>query len=1100
MNSRLVFAFPIALMLSVALALSLLCNLSQGQVSSTIPRAAYFGTFTEFYIGDYQDAGRDFSRGANTAFRFGNERFLDSTCYWTMVGECHFHQGNYRDALANYDQALNLYLAFNRNSWQNRINPPRTLSARSGAFTQSRVNWGTPRRTVKIPSIPSTFGVQFGRTDAGRAFQEGGTFDQAELRQVAVSEIMRCTALALHRRKFILGGLNEVDPLTAQLVASLSSNRNAGDGSIMGSYNGVLAGIAMASTNKLDEAAVMLNKSLQINGEFDHPLTPVALLELATIARVKGKPAQVNTFALEASYSAGIWNQYDLVQEAMAIGTLNHLATSKTPYPPLTSVISWANRERARHLQLAATQRLAECHAEAGNTSAARQVIATTANLFRTNRSRPLRNTASAARIKYSTALSSFLEGKSSAGRTELSAALTDYRKHSLWLNRLNIATTRIRSGAMSERLADRVLESLLHDPSETEWKFDPIEPMAFLGTDHVSAMELWFEILLKRKRFERAAEIAELIRRHRFYSTLPLGGRLLAFRHGLTADPQDLDAETLKQRNDFLQANQNFVTLMNESNRVIGKLEGLPLKPDAGSPEEKEQAKFIRDLGKLAANQENLLAHYSLQRKPSNLSFPPSPPFQSFKAKLKRGELCLSFLKTSDKYHMFFINAHAAGPDGKHVRHVELGKTKQLESLVQRLLKEIGAIGAAADGERIQNEKWKELLVKVKETLFARIPDEKFREIVKLKIVPDGILWYLPIEAIPLEINGVATTLVEQFPISYSPTLYLAASRSAAPKIEKVMVLAGQMHPRGETQQTTDAITELTKAIPDAATFERDYRLPSSLHAWTPDHLMLWNHVNIPKDAFQFTPIPFDKSEFASVNSWMSLPAKSPECISLPGLRPFEKRKVDGSEMFLLTTGMMAAGSKTVLMSRWPGGGKAAIELSRIYTENLKTLPPPQALRDAIAKTRALDFEPEKEPHLKFDPEKDPNKLDLNHPFFWASFVVVDAGGPPPVNGNAAPAPAPWLQPIPNPNNPVAGPNNPPAAPPAGAPGTPPAAGTPATPPATGSPNPPVDPTQPDSQPKTIPAEPPTTPAAPPVDAGDSGSGTTTGNGSGSQ
>jgi len=193
MNSRLVFAFPIALMLSVALALSLLCNLSQGQVSSTIPRAAYFGTFTEFYIGDYQDAGRDFSRGANTAFRFGNERFLDSTCYWTMVGECHFHQGNYRDALANYDQALNLYLAFNRNSWQNRINPPRTLSVRSGAFTQSRVNWGTPRRTVKIPSIPSTFGVQFGRTDAGRAFQEGGTFDQAELRQVAVSEIMRCT-------------------------------------------------------------------------------------------------------------------------------------------------------------------------------------------------------------------------------------------------------------------------------------------------------------------------------------------------------------------------------------------------------------------------------------------------------------------------------------------------------------------------------------------------------------------------------------------------------------------------------------------------------------------------------------------------------------------------------------------------------------------------------------------------------------------------------------------------------------------------------------------------------------------------------------------
>ena len=432
--------------------------------------------------------------------------------------------GNYADALANYEEALKLYLSYNKALWQNRIQLPTTLPVDTAAFQRSQVNWGVPTRATEIPKIPSTFLVMFGRIDAFRALEEGGTIDLANLRPVDVSEVMRCTALCLHRRRHLLGALNRLDPLTRQLLAGLSVT-NAGNGSILGAYNGVLQGIAMASMERYGDAARMLTNSLQINGRFDHPLTPVALVELTRISMASGKKQAAATLALEASYSAGVFGQYDLVNEALSLGTTNHLMTLKTPYPPLSRAIDWAARDRVRLTQLSLIQRLAECHAEAGNAAAARTTIALSNTADRSRNT--LVGSVANARLKYTSAVTSFTEGNFSVGLTDLAAALSQYQNGSLWLYRLRLASDLVTSGSVSELEADKLFESLLHDPTEAEWKFDPIEPMSFLATDHVTAMEAWFEILIRRRQFDRALQVSELIRRHRFYSTLSAWGQV---------------------------------------------------------------------------------------------------------------------------------------------------------------------------------------------------------------------------------------------------------------------------------------------------------------------------------------------------------------------------------------------------------------------------------------------------------------------------------------------------------------------------------------------------------------------------------------------
>ena len=100
---------------------------------------------------------------------------------------------------------------------------------------------------------------------------------------VNVAEIVRVTSLAIRRRRELLGPLGKFDPLTNDLVNVLS--RRPGPANHWSqAWVQVQLGCAYSAAGNAAQASTILQQALLVGGEYDHPLTSTALLELGRIS------------------------------------------------------------------------------------------------------------------------------------------------------------------------------------------------------------------------------------------------------------------------------------------------------------------------------------------------------------------------------------------------------------------------------------------------------------------------------------------------------------------------------------------------------------------------------------------------------------------------------------------------------------------------------------------------------------------------------------------------------------------------------------------------------------------------------------------------
>lgn len=1023
-----------------------------------LPKIQFYNNavFRQYYLGDYKDAARAFSRGENSAFKFGTRRHLDSICFWTMLGECNYHTGNYAQAINYYEQALRLYLSYQAEDWQSRVQLPALIQARNNALQSTNINWGTPRRRARYAEMPDSFSMMFGRLDAVRAFQEGGVFDQAQVYQVDVTEIMRCTALCLHRRRVIKGPISKTDPFTRELITGLRVP-NAGNNSVLGALNGVLLGIAQASAEDWDDAARTLKSSLQISG-MDHPLTPVALLELANIGLVTENYTVATELALEASFAAAIYRQHDLIEEALGLGTQLHLMTAKTPYAPLENAIVWARVQDARLMQASLIVKLAECLAEGGQTQAAAKVLAEVNRVI--NNRNSLGSSVANARAKYVGALIQFLEGNFAAGQVALTATLRDFQTGSLWLYRLGLADQLVANRAIEQRQADLLYTALLRDPSEADWRLDPLECIAFLASPHVGAMERWFEIVVDRKDNRRALEIAELVRRHRFFSSLPMGGRLMAFRWVLHAPEAALSPAALGQRQQFLAANPNYQQSIARADQIRTSLLLLPINPEPRTEDAKAQLDLMEELATISSLQESTLASFALRRQPAEMAFPPQAPVSDLQANIAEDQLALVTLATANGHHVFLVNEQA-------VKYVGLFSNRNMLRSVAGLLKEMGISDPVIDIETLQSEEWKAKAEDIKATLFAGESDESFKKFRELVVVPDGLIWYLPFEAFPVDVKlekkpakldeeadkggddeavdkaGEGKAAADDEPaagnikaeddandkgagaaddkkaedagdadgkpagdkpqvylsdivhIRYSPTLNLAFQKQRPVRnIDRTVVVTARMNTRGEPEMVTKQFEELLKENKDAVALKSATQIPSNYFGSIIDQLVVWSDVRSTKGQhLALSPLQLDEVKAGvTLESWMALPWRGPEQIVMPGFQSDGgaglRFKYNGVDLSLTTLGMMAAGTRTIVISRWAEGGKSTVELTRKFVEAMPELGVEESLRASRQAIRKQELNYEDEPRVRT--KKTDPIIVAEHPFFWAGPMLL--------------------------------------------------------------------------------------------------------------
>ncbi len=962
--------------------LSLCAGPAQAQVARmSIPNIGYFSGFGSYNDGDFKTAGQSFRQSAGGGFNSTNGRWIDSICFHAMIGECYYQMGDMGNANEQFSSAIQLFL--NYRDWMLRAE---FSPIEPEANSKNPVTWGLSQRRTKLGHFPAHFQILQGKSQAenAAAAQNGGVIVPQELYTCYVGEIVRCTALAISRRGEILGPASQYDPLMLSAVEALQ-RRPGPPNHWSQCWISLQLGCAYAAINKPQEAASELTNSLQAGGTYDHPYTCLGLLELGKLAFKQGKIDAAQVYFLEATYSAAYFERFDVMEEAFRYGALTHLISGKPGiYPPLLKAAVAAKKISMLHASLMIS--LAEQHSTRGETQAAAAALGQARTSLNGNE---MMLGQTGARFNYENAKVQFQAGNLTAGNLSLTQAMAFEKVGSKRLFQIAFIDRVVLNKELTERVADMLYADVLREPTTADWMVDPMETLAVLSNPHPLPYEHWLEIALARKETDKALNIADRIRRHRFLSTLPLGGRLLALRWVLEAPKETLLPQALLQRQDFSVKYPKYGELSKQAAAIKGELDALPLVPEKEA-DGKKQAALCADLAKVSTAQEIILQQMALRRDPSDFSFPPLVDFKDLQQKLKPGELVLSYLITTQSVHGFAVSRENSG----HFRIADSAKVKL--GLVE-MLRSLGLYdrNQPLDAKDLKTEEWRiPAAVLLGELTNQMAPGDwaKYKELV---VVPDGVLWYLPFEALQVPTkDGKSQSLNSIVKVRYAPTVALALPDGRGKKpLQRTAVVAGRMMPRDDDKPAAASAAEIAKALPGTSVLQG---LPatSAILGSTIDRLVVLSDVDdAEKGPYAFAPLQLDRGKIGStLADWFLLPFASPETIVLPGFHSAAeyglKRGGTGEEIFLSVCGLMSTGSRTILITRWRPAGQTSFDLVREFVQELPRSTATESWHRSVQLARATEIDPDRESRVKISKT---DTLKADHPFFWAGYLLVD-------------------------------------------------------------------------------------------------------------
>jgi hypothetical protein len=987
--------------LAISAALALLATPSaSAQLMDAVPHASYYIAVEEFYSGAYRQAERDIRR--KRGVRIGQTNWIDSICFHAILGEVLYQQGRNAEALAEFDQACQVFLAYP--NWLLQVKYQSTIGAglRPDPNRSRRVpSWGQSSRTFVIGQFADTEQVLSGDLDAGRVAQQGGVVRVPMYWRVNVVEVLRTTALAIRRRNELLGPLAPNDPISKELSATLARGNLAPANHWSGAWIDLLRGLAQAGMGKLDEADMLLGRSLVVDGRFDHPLTCVALLEQGRIAMVKGDTKRASQFLAEAGFSAYYFEDWDVLTESVLNGWINHMATNAPGvYPPLESIAAYAQASRLQHI--AAKLRLAQAESLLWlNQVAAGAAIVEDVG----RRLGDMRNGLPGIHQVYLQAAVQLLQGKIEAGGDTLVRALAAQATASRRNFQILRTSQMYDSRMASPRLAVEYYSSLLADPSPADWVRNPLDAMAVLQTGNDAAFDRWFLAALERKDAALALEIAERAKRRRYLATRPFGGRLLALRAILESPVTELSQEALLQRQRILGSFPEYQALVDAGLKIRDQLLAGPIL--ASNPAEtKTLGTLYETWGRNAIERQHLLVQLAVRRLPTACEFPPWHTTAELQQSLGKDETLVVFHSAAGNMYGFVVTK-------SEVRIWQLPDANRLRAGLSGLLKALGNYGANRQLSiaELKSDAWRESSKAACATIFegARLDVSKTTALI---IVPDDMLWYLPFEVLTPDAADTEKTLSDLFPIRYGPTAALAISKSRPlRRPQHTGIVANDLKFGSDTTDRDALVQELKDVLSGPLVLPDPSPEPANVVAPLIDHLIALDDVGATTEIGEAASLlPRSRgSGKDALSAWIVLPIGGPEQIILTGvateaeqgLKPAKRsssrastaRQVQpGSEVFQSLCNLMSGGARTVLITRWRTGGRTNFDLVREFAAELANGPAAEAWQRACLLAREAPIDVSREPRLKRSDETG-EMPTADHPFFWAGYLLVDTG-----------------------------------------------------------------------------------------------------------
>jgi tetratricopeptide (TPR) repeat protein len=977
----------IGIRLATGFAVLIIGLVAHGQSGRAVPGSVYYLARASFDAGEYQSALRGFREAARSGIRSTLGRWVDSICYYTMAGECYHHLGQPKQALEQHELALNLFLE--HKDWLQRIDFPAVTP--SASSVRAQISWGT--RTTVLGHFPETMRSLQGNIDQRNVLQGGGVVSPPRLYPLDVVEVVRCIAVSLRRRNELLGPAAKYSPLTSRLVGVLSSplvtSRHWAN-----AWTECQLGIALAGAGDVDEAVSHLAGAVVAAGDFDHPLTGTALVELGKLALNKGEYREAGALFFQGTIAAAEFGHADLLAEAFEYLLVCHLAAKEPAiFPAIDGVLAFAERYDFDRVQVSLLLSACEIAASTRQPQAA-------AFLEQARRALARRDMAAGdigARLSYLAAWLAYQGGKVPQGNELLAQAMSFQQRNSRRLFQLAMADQLYlsRNETISSRIADQLFASVLREPDGRDWAHEPMEAMTVLLTPHPQPLEHWFEVALERNNPEKAAEIAQQLQRHRFHSSLPMGGRLLSLQWMLEG-PAEMLGKTARQQAENLKTKYPLWTAASrDARKSQEELDKLPLVPQ-DDQQVQQQRGLLAKLAQSTRNQETILREIALGRDPSSLVFPPPGTLKQVQSALGDDEAVLAFITTSRRWHAFLIRK---GDFRAWAVKSPAEARKQLVALLRALGNQERNHALGID--QLQGEEWKEPATALWNLLSGQLPSDSWEGVQELVIVPDGVLWYLPFEVLQVPHAAGATPLCDRVQLRYAPLTSLAVrDQRGRPKLMRTAVVAGRLFPRDEPALAMQTAERLGEALPATELLSDTLPGPSSLLSPHWDRLLVLDEVeDTERGPYRWAPAQVDRGQNGGLLSdWMELPWGAPYQVVLPGFHTAAenglRRQANGQEIFLSVCGLMAAGTRTALLSRWRVGGQSTLDLMREFVQELPHEPGSRAWQRSVQLLRASELDPQSEPRV--NAASGDELITGDHPFFWAGYLLVDTGAAP--------------------------------------------------------------------------------------------------------
>ncbi len=984
---------------------------SQAQVGS-VPNQGHFGAVEQLYRGEYRDASRAFQSSVRGAIKTVQARWIDSICYHAMLGETLYQMGDNRAALVEFNAACDLYLNYPK--WMLKVDfrDPRPQS------NPNRLNppWGRPNRQIQVGDFPETMLVSQGELLTQDRLNQGGPVQGLQNWPVNVVEINRATALAIRRRNDILGPLGRHDALSKSLVDALSRGGNAPRNHWSNAWTELLLATAQHGMGEAQQAMTHYARAILVDGRYDHPLTGAALLGQAQLALEAGNAQAALQLATEAGYAAYPFDDYDILCESFRLGHVAFLASGNQGiYPVLGPAAQWADRKGLDHIAtLCRIYEAEEIILQTGDTSAATQ---------RTAAINPRRRDLLQGRLgpyrRQVEGMIAYAGGNVDQGNKLTSEGLQQLIPQSLRNFQIALANERTDNGELSSRVAVELYGLLLRDPTPRDWLVEPFDTIAHITTPHEGAIARWLAAAFDRKDVLPALEITELAKRRRFWLAQSLGSRPLAIRNLLETSPERLSPAARLQRQNLLVKSPRYAALLEEDRALRTQIAAEPLLDAAGKTPAKQSAQY-KKLRDNVRQRELLLRQLVLRRDATDLNVPPSMSGVEIQKALPPGRALLVFHQSGQNLLGFLVVA-----EGYHTW--QLPSAVKLRDTTSEMLRGMGHFNRTKQftTTELAGTDWRATADALANMLLdsSRLDLSKTTELV---IVPDGVLWHVPFEMLVPKIGGNTQMLVERAPIRYVPTASFGAGDFTPPRpIRNTSFVP----PSTSSQDPLPAMLadEIREVLANPLPAPGASGVPPTLFASLVDQIVVLAESDLdPADPFAFVPAPLDRSG-GTLAEWFRLPLIDCQRVILAGLhtvaegglkaRRSSRRTsggqvsdaTEGPELFHLSCGLLASGTKTALIARWQTGGQTQADLVREFIRELPNLPANQAWQRSVLLAQRTDLIPEKEPRLK-RPNEGAAIPSAQHPIFWAGYLLVDTGydeslePPAPPAGQAAP------------------------------------------------------------------------------------------------